>query len=385
MDFVSSIIEYLSAPIVLGTLELPFNWLILAAAILMCGVFYVIYRLLLLVTRKVLAQLKEKTQKNFERWIRLGLRLLYLFGVFAMVGWLFGARMFEFLGKLMGVLGEPIFSSGSTSISFFTLLLTIPVFYLASWAGRASRGFLRQSLFNRMRLDASRQFSIASLVRYGVMVVVVLIGLSILGIDLSAMAVIFGVLGIGIGFGLQNVVSNFFAGLVIILTRPIKEGDRILVNGYDSNVAHIRLLSTIINTVTDETIIIPNSQLINNSVHNYSYDSPRIIIINTVSVSYGTDLDKAVSVLESVGRDSPYRPPEGKQEVRVEEFEDSGIKMLLLSGISDVGQKFKARSWINLEIWRRFRDNGIQIPFPQVDVHIKEPGGVPLANRKPNE
>ena len=169
-------------------------------------------------------------------------------------------------------------------------------------------------------------------------------------------------------------VSNFFSGLVIILTRPIKEGDRILVGNLDGTVVHIRLLSTIINTVTDETIIIPNSQLVNNSVHNYSYDSRRIIIICEVSVSYGTDLDKAIGILEGVGRDNPYRPTSNIPEVRVETFGDSGIKMALLSGINDVSEKYRAKSWINLEIWRRFRDNGIQIPFPQVDVHIKETG-----------
>ena len=374
MEFISSVIEYLSSPIVLGTLELPFSWLKLAGALIISILFYVVYRLLRLLTRKLLSQLSEKAQRNVERWIRLGLKVLYLMGLFAVIGWLFGARMFEFLGKLMSVLGEPIFSAGSTSISVFTLLLTIPIFYLASWAGRISRGLIRQSFFNRMRLDPSRQFSIASLVRYGVMVIVVLVGLSILGIDLSAIAVIFGVLGIGIGFGLQSVVSNFFSGLVIILTRPIKEGDRILVGNLDGTVVHIRLLSTIINTVTDETIIIPNSQLVNNSVHNYSYDSRRIIIICEVSVSYGTDLDKAIGILEGVGLDNPYRPTSNIPEVRVETFGDSGIKMALLSGINDVSEKYRAKSWINLEIWRRFRDNGIQIPFPQVDVHIKETG-----------
>ncbi|MBT3273316.1 MAG: mechanosensitive ion channel [Spirochaetales bacterium] len=386
MEFIGSVIDFLSASIILGSLELPFSWLRLAGAVLLLGVFFVVYRLLLLATRKILGRTKasEKVQKNVIRWVRIGLRVLYLVGFFSLVGWLFGARMLEYLGRFFSVLGEPLISSGSTSISFFTLLLTVPVFYLASWAGKMSRSFLDRSILDRVGLDESRKFSISSLVRYGVMVVVVLIGLSVIGIDLSALAVLFGVLGLGIGFGLQNTVSNFFSGLVIILTRPIKEGDRILVNNYDATVVHIRLLSTVINTVTEETIIIPNSLLVNNTVHNYSYDSRRIYLQNTVSVAYDSDLEQVIAVLDGVGRDNPFGVGDREPTVRVVSFDDSGIAMNLLTLIRDVSDKFKAHSWANLEIWRRFKAEGISIPFPQVDLHVKGNQNL-IVNQEPKD
>ena len=374
MEFLRSLITSFSSPIVVGALELPFSWLKLVGAVALLVVFFIAYRLLLLATRKILtrANARETVGKQVQRWIRIGLRVLYVVGFFSLVGWLFAARTIEYLGKFFSVLGEPIISAGSTKISFFTVILTIPVFYLASWAGKASRNFLGRSLLNRMRLDDSRKFSVASLARYGVMVIVVLIGLSVIGIDLSAIAVLFGVLGIGVGFGLQSTISNFFSGLVIILTRPIKEGDRILVGNYDATVVHIRLLSTVINTVTEETIIVPNSGLVNNSVHNYSYDSRRIYLENTVSVSYKSDLEKVIEVLTGVGRDNPFINSDREPMVRVESFDNSGISMKLLTWIRDVNDKHQARTWANLEIWRRFRANAIEIPYPQMDLHFRD-------------
>ena len=374
MDFLRTVFDFLSSTIVIGSLELPFSWLKLVGAVVLLIIFIVAYKILMFATRKILkrANARETVTTHVVRWVRIGLRIFFVIGFFSLVGWLFGARTLEYIGRFFGVLGEPIFTSGSTNISFFTLILTIPVLFLASWAGKASRGFLDKSLLNRMRLNDSRRFSVTSLARYGVMVIVALIGLSIIGIDLSALAVLFGVLGIGVGFGLQNTVSNFFSGIVIILTRPIKEGDRILVSNYDATVVHIRLLSTIINTITEETIIIPNSLLVNGSVHNYSYDSRRIFMENTVSVSYRSDLDKVIDVMSGVGRDNPYVAYGRAPEVRVESFDDSGITMKLLTWINDANDKYRAKSWANLEIWRRFKENAIEIPFPQVDLHIKD-------------
>ncbi len=374
MEFLRTTIDFLSGSINLGSLELPFSWLKLLGAVLLLLLFFIGYRLLLLATRKIVerARAGEKVQKHVVRWVRIVLRVLFAIGFFSLIGWLFGARTFEYIGRFFGVLGEPLLTSGSTSISFFTLLLTIPVFYLASWAGKMSRGLLDRSLLSRMGLDDSRKFSVASLTRYGVMVVVVLVGLSVIGIDLSALAVLFGVLGLGVGFGLQSTIANFFSGLIIILTRPIKEGDRILVDDYDATVVHIRLLSTVINTLTEETIIIPNSMLVNNTVHDYSYDSRRIFLENTVSVSYQSDLEQVIEVLISIARDNPYARNDRSPEARVVSFDDSGISMKLLTFINDVSDKFRAHSWANLEIWRRFRDSGIEIPYPQVDLHVKD-------------
>ena len=331
------------------------------------------YKLIQILLKRVFKKgsFEEGTGEKVLKWIRITLRIVIIISIILLIGRLLGTEIIKYVQIFYNLLNAPIFESGSTKISIITLLLMIPVFYLASWLGQLTRAFLNQYFKHRVGLDASKRFSLFSLIRYTVMVLVLLVGLSVIGIDLSALTVMFGVLGIGLGFGLQNVVANFFAGIVIIFSRPIKEGDRILVNEYEGTVVNIRLLSTIVNTITYETIIVPNGKLIDNIVYNYSYDDRRIIIKNQVQVSYSTDLDKAIEVLRSVGVKNPYSIKIPEPDVRVESFGDSGIDLLLLTWISDVNHKHDAVSKNNLEIWRSFRENDIEIPFPQVDLHFR--------------
>ncbi len=283
---------------------------------------------------------------------------------------LFGARMAEYLGLLLRGLNEPFFVSGDTQISLLTLILMMPVFYFASWGSRWAKAFVESALSRGIGMDEARRFSISNVSRYFVMGILILFGLSIIGIDFSSLTVLFGVMGIGLGFGLQNTVANFFAGLVIIFSRPIKENDRILVNDLEGTVVHIRLLSTIISTLNHETIVVPNSHLVQNKVHNYSYDDRRVMIINPVQVSYGSDLDKVIKVLNQVAVDNPYSIIQSPSEVIVRSFDSSGITVELWTWVADVTNKKQAFSWTNLEIWRAFKKSGVEIPFPQLDLHF---------------
>jgi small-conductance mechanosensitive channel len=198
------------------------------------------------------------------------------------------------------------FTPGSSHISIVTILLAIPVIFLANWLAKLVRLFLDRSLLRRLTLGEDIRFTVSNLVRYGVLILSLIVGLSIIGINLSSLTVLLGVIGIGLGFGLQNIVANYVAGLVIFLERPLKEGDRIPVEGIEGDVVQIKLRSTVINTLTNETIIVPNSQLVGNSIHNYSYRDKRIVIINNVEVAYGTDLDAARDVLLEVAGRNPF-------------------------------------------------------------------------------
>jgi len=160
---------------------------------------------------------------------------------------------------------------------------------------------------------------------------------------------------------------------LIFFERPIKEGDRILVNELEGDVIQIKLRSTVINTLTNETIIVPNSQLVGNSIHNYSYHDRRIVIVNNVQVSYSTNLDRAMDVLAEVAVRNPSSLKVPKPIVRIVAFRDSGIEIALWTWIDEATYKLAALSWTNLEIWRAFKSAGIVIPFPQVDLHVKEP------------
>ncbi|MCF7928203.1 MAG: mechanosensitive ion channel [Spirochaetales bacterium] len=374
-ELYNRVLDILTADIVLGPIDFPFS---LFELIFEFGLpvlaFFIGFKLVLRGMRKLLSRgrLETNVQGRIYWWIKLVIRLIFIVVIGIFAGRIFGAEMQKYGSRIGEILTQPIFESGSTKISIITLILLIPIFYIAGWLSKLARRFVNKSLMHTISIDDGKRSSIGNLVRYGTLVLVLVIGLSIIGINLSALAVLFGVLGIGLGFGLQDVVANFFAGLVIIFSRPIKEGDRILVDNLDGDVVEIRTLSSIINTVTNETIVMPNSHITKNPVHNYSFSDSRIVLINAIQVAYESDIERVLKVMEEVGYRSPYLTPEKRVKARVSEFADSGIECKLLIWIDNATDKFEAYWWNNLELWRAFRDNGITIPFPQVDLHIKK-------------
>jgi small-conductance mechanosensitive channel len=196
--------------------------------------------------------------------------------------------------------------------------------------------------------------------------------LSLIGINLSSIAVMLGVLGIGLGFGLQNLVANIFAGFVIMLTKPIKEGDFINVRGDRGSVVKVNSISTIVTTRLNENIIVPNSVLISDVIYNDSYSERTITIENSVIVSYDSDVDFVRSILLEIAKRSPYSKEHDEPDARVFSFDRAGIEIILYSTINEVVERGPARAWINLEIWREFKKHGIIIPVSQMDVNVKK-------------
>jgi len=375
MKFFEMIQNIWTSSLVLGTVELPFTiHELFFRFVLPTLIFFIVYKIFMMFLRRILerSKVKEDVRYNIIRWVRFAIRLIYAAFTIIMFSRLFGAEIYRYLELFYNLLSTPFFESGTTRISLITLILMIPVFYFASWVAKLAIKFLNKSVFTSFSLDDSKRFTITSVVRYGIIVIIVIIGLSVIGINLSSLAVLFGVLGIGVGFGLQGVISNFFSGIVLLFTQPIKEGDRILVQDSEGAVVKIRLLSSTINTLTNESIIIPNSQLINNQIYNYSYEDRRIIILNTIQVSYEADLDNVIEVLKRIALENPYGLRRPEPIVRVAEFQDSGILMKLFTWVRDVTNKYESLSWTNLEIWREFKKEGISIPYPQMDVHLKK-------------
>ena len=248
------------------------------------------------------------------------LRILLMALALLLVYGLFGTDASRGAVVLWNILSTPIIETAGSSISLVTVIFAIPIGYVAVWTARTGSGFLKTRALSRLPLTEATRFSIGGITHYLILSVTLVIGLSFLGVNLSTFSVLIGTLGIGIGFGLQNVVASFVSGLVIIFERPIKEGDRVVVEGTEGDVAHIRLRSTIITTLTDETIIVPNHQLVGNKIYNNSHEVRRITVINHVSVAYGTDLDYAAEVLKGVALASPYARASAEPDVRVREF-----------------------------------------------------------------
>ncbi len=251
-----SVLNFLTTPITVGEavffspLQIALRFLLPITALL------IVYRLLLFLQRKLILtplKIKQETKTKIARYTRIVLRIILLLAIIIVVSMFLGSQMGRYIGIIADVLSYPFYTAGSSRISIVTVILAIPIFFAASWLSRISRSFIDAAL-KKMPINKATGFTIAQLARWGIMTIAILIGLSLIGVDLSSIAVIFGVLGIGIGFGLQNTVANFFAGLIIFFERPIKEGDRIIVDGLEGDIVQIRLRSTIINTLTNETI-----------------------------------------------------------------------------------------------------------------------------------
>ncbi len=373
-DFVE-LPQFIVSPLSVGPLVFPFSIvevitdLVIPAAIA-AVVLFVLFRV---INRRISrVTIEDFNAPRVTRWTRRVFRLVYLFFLVILVGRILETELVRWIDKAIQILNQPFFTSGNTAISAVTLILVMPVFYLAGWLSRMSRHVVEHKVLTRFQLDRARQFSILNVVRFLVLGLTIIVGLSVIGINLSSLAVLFGVLGIGVGFGLQDTVGNVFAGIIIIFARPVKEGDRILVDDIEGTVQHIKLIHTVVETITHETIIIPNSRITGSTMHNYSYDDVRIVICNPVQVSYSSDLDRVGEVLLEVARKNPYAARGEEPHYRVWSFDDSGITVRICTWITDAVDRIPAFSWMNLEIWRAFREHGIEIPFPQMDLHVKD-------------
>ena len=242
---------WMDGPITIAGIDLPFTPLEFLIRFLIPVLSFSIAALMLtLIVRRISRTYvhDEEKRNRIRKWSGKILRILLMVGAALAVSSLLGLEAYDAFGQFFRVLNTPFFSSGNTRISVVTLLLIVPVVVLASWTGRLVRRGVETGALKRFGLDAEQSFTVGRLIRYSVIALVFLFGLSVIGVDLSAVGVLFGVLGIGIGFGLQSLIADFFAGISLIGMGHIKEGDRIRVGEHDGIIRHIRLMNTELNT-----------------------------------------------------------------------------------------------------------------------------------------
>ncbi len=276
-------------------------------------------------------------------------------------------------------LNQKLFTLGQTdvnliSILFFVLLLVFVVV--------ASRFFARRVLtriLSRFALDPGMIYNFRQITEYTLIFIGIIIAFQMIGINLSGLAVIFGLLSVGIGFGLQNITSNFMSGLILLFERPIKIGDRITVGDTEGDVMEINMRSTTIRSLNNISIIVPNSEFVSSRVINWTHGDPKIRIDIDVGVSYESDLDLVLQTLEQVAAENSEVLSHPKPEVHLREFGDSSWNMKLRVWIMNPKRFYYVKSDINCEIVRKFRENNIEIPFPQRDLHIRS--SVPIPHR----
>lgn len=256
-----------------------------------------------------------------------------------------------------------------TSAGIIQFLCAVAFIFVAE---RAMRRHLFQRLLRRTQLNPAVQFAISKIVGYAFIALGLFVTLKVAGIDLSALALALGAVGVGLGFGLQNITSNFISGLIILAERPIAIGDRVEVDGVAGQITRISLRSTTVVTNDNICIIVPNSNFISQSVINWSHGDPKVQFRLPVSVAYGTDTEKLRGVLLAVAAAHPKVLKEPAPSVYFEAFGDSALKFEL--GVWTAEMTFsprRFRSELNFAMERALRENAIQIPFPQRDLHVR--------------
>ncbi|HYT56414.1 MAG TPA: mechanosensitive ion channel domain-containing protein, partial [Verrucomicrobiae bacterium] len=198
------------------------------------------------------------------------------------------------------------------------------------------------------------------------------------GIDLTGLAIILGFLSVGIGFGLQNITSNFVAGLILLLERPIKVGDRIMVGNQEGDVVEINMRSTTIRTLNNVAVIVPNSEFVSSKVENWSYGDETVRVDVNVGVSYESDLETVIRSLREVAAEHPQVLKNPAPDVLHTGFGDSAWNMRLRIWLEDSQRHLEVHSEINCAIVRKFQQNRVEIPFPQRDLHVRSPLPIPI-------
>jgi potassium-dependent mechanosensitive channel len=248
--------------------------------------------------------------------------------------------------------------------AFFILLIGIAV-------TRVLYGWLSRDILPRTELETSLQNSIATIAGYVGVIVAISLALGRLGVNLENIALVAGALSIGIGFGLQAIVSNFVSGLILLTERPIRVGDWIVVGNEQGYVRKISVRSTEIETFERASVIVPNSDLITGTVKNWTHFNNLGRISVPVGISYSSDPQAVRELLLDIANNHPKILRSPGPSVFFLEFGDSALQFELRGFVADVNQAFGVRSELHFEIFRRFREAGVEIPFPQRDIHIK--------------
>ncbi len=260
---------------------------------------------------------------------------------------------------------------GTVSFSLIGILTGILVFFVGYFITRGFQGWLDGSVLARGRVDAGVRNSIRTAVGYAGIGLAALIGISAAGIDLSNLALVAGALSLGIGFGLQNIVSNFVSGLILLAERPFKAGDWIVAGSVTGTVKRISVRATEIETFQRQTVILPNSELINAAVGNWTHKNKLGRIEIRIGVAYGTDVRKVHALLLDIARSHPLVLKNPEPFVHFADFGQSSLDFEIRMFLSDILNGLTVQNDIRFAIAEGFAREGIEIPFPQRDVNIK--------------
>jgi small-conductance mechanosensitive channel len=305
-------------------------------------------------------------------WIRL-LTAIVTWGLFVVLfisAWDYSGGLIEQVKSYM-VNG---FDIGEFRIVPSRILTALLVFGLIIILSNWVRSHLENDWLKMTAMGPGARDAMVTLIGYVMFLIALLVGMSVAGFDFSNIAIIAGALSVGIGFGLQNIVNNFVSGLIILFERPIRKGDWIIVGATEGHVKEIKIRSTRIETFDRSDVIVPNSEIISNQVTNWILSSQTGRASIPVGVAYGTDVEKVRDILLAIAEKNTSVVKSGlvpQPTVLFRAFGDSSLNFELRVFLYDIEDRLKVISEINFAIDKAFREQGIEIPFPQRDLHVK--------------
>ena len=272
---------------------------------------------------------------------------------------------------------EPLFQVGGAGISARSIVIGILGLVLVVWLAQWVRGVTYRWVYGRFE-DQGVRHSLSVFTQYAVVVIGVVIALNVAGVDLTAFTVFAGALGVGLGFGMQNIANNFVSGILLLAERPLRTGDTVKIGASEGEVTRIGIRSLTVNTWDNQQVIIPNAEVISGSFTNWTRNDNILRSVLMVGVSYQADPEQVEALLQEVleaDRAVLLRPP---PEVFLWEFGDSAVNFRVQYFI-DIGREslLRTRSRINHGVWKALKEAGVEIPFPQRDLHVRS--GLPTA------
>jgi small-conductance mechanosensitive channel len=316
---------------------------------------------------------KRKTRgKKTSKIITIVVRLLLIAAVVFASLRIIGVRLLNFFDFAGEILRFKLFTLGETDVSLLTFIVMAIVVFVSAKLAKLLQGYFNRTVFPKFKIESGLQSSLSKLIGYIVIVIGVIIALQSMGIELSYLTVFAGVLGVGIGFGMQSITANFVSGIAILFERQIKEGDMVKVGNMIGTVMKIKLRSSIIKTIDNEHLIVPNTEFVNVTVENMSHSDPKLRIHVEVGVAYGSDPHLVREALLEAARLTENILDVPEPDVLFSAFGDSALVFQVRVWIDRPTLQLQAKSDLHYAIVEQFRKRGITIPFPQRDVHVKQ-------------
>ena len=304
-------------------------------------------------------------------WLRLGVDGLFILAGLVLIAPFWGVPHEELWRWSHAVLTG--FNVGSVRISLLDTMFGLAVFIGLMLATRMIQRVLSDRVLPQTQLEPGIQHSVAAGFGYVGIVIAAALGITVLGVDLSNLAIIAGALSVGIGFGLQNIVNNFVSGLILLIERPIKVGDWVVVGGNEGLVRRISVRATEIQTFQRASVIVPNAEFLSNSLTNWTHKDRNGRIEIAVGVAYGSDIKRVERILLDIANAHEEIASDPEPFVIFMNFGGSSLDFELRCYTLNVMRRLRIASALRFAIDDAFREAGIEIPFPQRVVHMVPP------------